>query len=64
MGKKETIQANPKNPYRWSVPELAKVCDLSESYIYRLDPGISPCFRDADGSIDGILKGIFTIPGC
>ena len=49
--KKKTIQ----HPYRWSVPELAKVCDLSESYLYRLVREYR-LFRDADGSIDGILN--------
>ena len=47
--KKKTIH----HPYRWSVPELAKVCDLSESYLYRLIREYR-LFRDADGSIDGI----------
>lgn len=49
---KKTIQ----HPYRWTVPALAKVCDLSESYIYRLIREYR-LFRDADdGAIDGILN--------
>lgn len=47
--KKKTIH----HQYRWTVPELAKVCDLSESYLYRLVREYR-LFRDADGIIDGI----------
>jgi len=49
---KKTIQ----HQYRWTVPELAEVCDLSESYIYRLIREYR-LFRDPDdGAIDGILN--------
>lgn len=50
--KKKTIQ----HPYRWTVPELARVCDLSESYVYRLIREYR-LFRDPDdGAIDGVLN--------
>lgn len=49
MGKKK----KPEYQYRWTIPALAKVCDLSESYLYRLIREYR-LFRDADGSIDGI----------
>jgi len=49
---KKTIQHH----YRWTVSELAEVCNLSESYLYRLVREYR-LFRDADdGAIDGVLN--------
>lgn len=43
-----------EHPYRWTIKELSEICDVSESYLYRLIREYR-LTRAPDGKIDGLF---------